>query len=497
MFRTDFNVRVGVFGAIGMMAICLAMTIPATAEATASLRLYPDEADGGGGQLVTESPFTLNIANEGHGNGDNIVYDTQLVVSVADPSLLDTIMISDGNGIDVTLAEADFAVVGTPEFPCDGRPMPPHGIFPAAFTLVDLGDIEAGQTVALSVIYEGDEGLSVHFDAFGEGVKNNGDCRDIYNPFGHDVTAIVEGDGEPPPPDCEVEIEKTSDVDEVEIGDEAVFTITVSNSGDCELTTVSITDFIPFVSDGVDDFPAFTVIGTDPEGTVTITDVTWDVGTLAIGDTVNVTMTVLFNEELAEGHEIINAACVTTDQTDEECDSIGIDVGVVDEPDSFGGPGFWCRQIRAAMDGLNNSWFTVDELELWLGQINDASQVFSELRPVETLDQARLLLCRPNLLDNAAERLMRHLMTLWFNIASERIDPELTLGELCAGDEPLPEGAVPEWTVGYVLARAETELVAGADDEVLSFWKDVIDFVNNSAPPESCEKTSSISGFRW
>jgi hypothetical protein len=179
-------------------------------------------ADGGGGQLVAHSPFTLNIANEGHGNGDNWVYEAKLVVAVADTSLLDTIMISDGNGIDVTLTEGDFAV-GTPEFPCDGRPMPPHGVYPAAFALVELGDIEAGQTVALMVDYAGEEGLSVHFDAFGRGVKNNGDCRDIYNPFGHDVTAIVEGDGEPPPPECEVEIDKTSDLDAVQIGDEHLF----------------------------------------------------------------------------------------------------------------------------------------------------------------------------------------------------------------------------------------------------------------------------------
>jgi len=496
MYRPDSRRQARAFFAAAITAFCLAALLtPATADATASLRLYPDVSDGGGGQLVTHTPFTLNIVNDGHGNGDNTAYGVLLVVAVADPALLDTVHIFDGDLIDETVTEADLSI-GTPVFLCDGRPMPPHGVYPASYTTIELGDIEAGQTVALMVDYAGSEGLSVHFDAFGTGIKNNGGCRDIYNPFGHDVTALVPDGQEPPPPECELEIDKTSDVDAVIIGDEATYTITVSNLSDCDLTAVSVTDYIPFVSDGTDDFPAFTVLATNPLATVTATEVIWDFETMAAGDTSIMTMTVAFDQELADGHVVVNAACVESDQTEEECDAVGIAVGEVDEIEPFGGPGFWCRQVRAAMDGHHNAQFTIEELETWLGQINEESIVFPEMRDTETLDVVRLLLCRPNTLDTAADRLMRHLMTLWFNIVSERLDPELTLGELCAGDEPLPEDADPGWSVGYVLEQTELVLDTGADDPTLNFWKDVIDFINNSSTPENCQTIRSMRGFR-
>jgi len=77
-------------------------------------------------------------------------------------------------------------------------------------------------------------------------------------------------------------------------------------------------------------------------------------------------------------------------------------------------------------------------------------------------------------------------MTLWFNLVSERLNPALTLGELCAGDEGLPDGADPGWTVEYVRDEAEAALIGGADDQTLSFWKDVIDYINNACKPDDC-----------
>lgn len=480
-WRRRLTVTIGL--AIATLAFVIAA--PATAHATASLRLYPDVSDGGGGQLVTHTPFTLYIANDGHGNGDNTAYDVQLVVAVSDPSLLDHITLTDEGGDTVTLTAGDFGV-GTPAFPCDGRLMPPHGIYPASFAEVSLGDLDQGVVASLQVEFSGQEGLAIHFDAFGEGVKNNGGCRDVYNPFGHDVTALVTDDGQGPPPECELDIDKTSDVDAVAIGDQATFTITVTELSGCELTGVTITDFIPFVSDAENDVPAFSIVSTDPEADVSDTEVVWNIGTLSPGDSTAVTMTVLFDQPAADGHVVINSACAISEQTEEVCDAIEIAVGEVDEVEPIGGPGFWCRQVRAAMAGLGNAQFTVEQLEGWRDQINVQSAVFPDFWDTTELDGIRLLLCEPNTLGTAAERLMRHLLTLWLNIVSERVDPGLTLGELCEGSEPLPEDADPAWTVEFVLGEAEAALIAGSDDDVLLSWKDVIDFINNASTPENC-----------
>ncbi len=465
----------------------VAMT-PATAEANAALRLYPDVADGGGGQLVTHNPFVLTVVNDGNGGGDNMAHDVQLVIAVPDPSLLTEVMVTfpDTSAVVIT---ADQLTDGSPEFPCTGRQMPPHGVYPAAFTTVPLGDIAQDESVALDISYTGLEGLVVHFDAMAMGYKNNGDCRDVYNPFGHDVTAMILG-GETEPPECEVEVDKTSDVDGVEIGDEVVFTITADNVGDCELTMAVITDVIPVVTDeDGNEFPAFSVIATNPPATSTTdTEVIWEIGTIPAGSPVTVTMTALFDEPLAEGNRVINAACLIADELDEDlCDNTCVAVGDVEPPEPIGSPGFWCRQIRAALEGHQNARYTVDELDAWRIQINDESGVFDELRDTETLDQVRELVCRPNTLTNAGERLMRHLMTLWFNIVSGRLDPALTLGELCIGDEGLPDGADPAWTVEYVRDEAEAALIGGADDQTLLFWKDVIDYINNATTPGNCK----------
>jgi uncharacterized repeat protein (TIGR01451 family) len=365
--------------------------------------------------------------------------------------------------------------------------MPPHGIYPAAFATIELGDLEEGTVLSLVVDYAGQVGLAVHFDAFGEAAKHNGGCSDAYNPYGHDVTAVVPDDGQlPPPPDCELDIDKTSDVDAVEIGDQVVFTITLSELSDCELTSVTITDFIPFVSDDEENLAAFTVVSTDPAAVVSDTEVVWDIGTVPAGSSVAVTMTAEFNEPAADGYVIINSACAVSDQTDEECDATEIAVGDVAVAEPIGGPGFWCRQLRAAMDGLPNAQFTVVQLEDWRDQVNDQSTVFPDLWDTTALDGIRELLCGPNQLHTAADRLLRHLMSLWLNIVSERLDPATTLEQLCDGGEPLPDGAEPSWTVDHVLTEAEAALIAGADDDVLVFWKDVIDFVNNAQLPEDC-----------
>jgi len=115
--------------------------------------------------------------------------------------------------------------------------------------------------------------------------------------------------------------------------------------------------------------------------------------------------------------------------------------------------------------------------------------VFSELYDTSSLELAEILLCAPQLADSAADRLARHLLALWFNIVSERVDPGLILDELCPGDEELPEDADAGMTVGEVLASAEEELLADEPDAaLLDWWKDTVDFINNATVGPDCDE---------
>ena len=100
--------------------------------------------------------------------------------------------------------------------------------------------------------------------------------------------------------------------------------------------------------------------------------------------------------------------------------------------------------------------------------------------PESSLLAAANLLCRPQDAEGAADRLTRHLLTLWLNVVSERLDRDQALGDLCMGDEILPEGTVPAMTVEDLILAAEDSLLAGDDDEQLNFWSEVVDAVNNS-----------------
>jgi hypothetical protein len=93
------------------------------------------------------------------------------------------------------------------------------------------------------------------------------------------------------------------------------------------------------------------------------------------------------------------------------------------------------------------------------------------------------LLCTPQSAEGAADRLARHLLTLWLNVVSGRLDPTLTLGQLCGGDEILPDDTDLDMTVGALRDLVDAGLAAGAEDAPLTFWSEVVDAVNNSRVP--------------
>ncbi|RLE27601.1 MAG: hypothetical protein DRJ65_02340 [Acidobacteria bacterium] len=389
------------------------------------------------------------------------------------------------DGTSVALDPAAF-VFNTPVFPCTGHSFPPHGIYPAFIAEFFIGDIADGQVVQIAVDIEGDDGLVAHFDAFGTGYKQAGPnlkCYDVSNPSGHDVSVdFGEGDGDDDP--CPwLAIDKVASASGVDVGDQVDFTITVENLSECDATVVRVTETIPTVlADDGSEVPAFTIVAVDPSPTEQLDRLLiWDIGDLVPGESVLFTVTVVFDEPAADGKAVENTACVYFAETDGViCSSAVVAVGAV--PGSgIGGPGFWCNQIRFALAGRHNAKFTIEELEGWLARINEGSLVFSELWDTTTLEGARNLLCRPNEAETVADRLARHLLALHFNIAAERVESGRSLGGLCEGSVPLPEDADPAMTIAELVAAAEADILAGVGDEILEFWQEVIDFVNNAS----------------
>jgi hypothetical protein len=324
-------------------------------------------------------------------------------------------------------------------------------------------------------------------------------CYGVVNPSGHDVTVVL---GDSVDAECPViTINKSASTTGVEVGGEVEYTIEVTGSEDCEdLTNLEITEDIPTVGDP--EVPAFTVNpNTVHPAPASQTDdlITWNLNSLPAGDTAGFTLIGLFVEE-ADGHEIVNTACVTAAGIDEECSSVEVAVGQESDDDEIGGPGFWCNRIRFADEGRHNATYTVEELEEFLDEINTESEIFSELFENETftLEDAQILLCHPQLAESAADRLARHLLTLWFNIVSDRVDPDLTtLDDLCPGDEELPNDADGEMTVGAVVEAAEDELLVDPpNDALLDWWKDVIDFINNATIGPDCDEEEAVSQMR-
>jgi len=467
------------------LALVVAAAAPQTAEATARLWLYPDSDDPqAGGHIVTEPAFTLNIENRGTGGGDNTATETVLLVAVNDPTLFtDATITLPGGAVTV---DPGMLVNGVPSFDCSDATIPPHGIYPTDFAEVQIGDIGEGEIVSAGIVVNGSEGLQVHFDAIAVGYRQAGPnvrCYDVINPSGHDVTQIFEGTGGGA---CEeLFIDKSASATGVALGDALDYTIVVENRGTCDLTEVVLVEDIPTVPDPQGQpVPAFTVSVIDPAPTnQTPTVIEWNLGTMAPGDSITATVSVVFDQPDAEGLSVDNTACVASfELPDPLCSSATVEVGVSDD-DDIGGPGFWCNQLRFAREGRPNAMLSTPELEAWLTAIFDQSAVFPETWPLLGLGDAETLLCRPNSANLVADRLARHLLALWFNVVAERVPTDTMLGGLCPGDQEPPQGMDPDMTIAELVAAVEADLLAGSGDDVLEFWMEVVDYVNNASIP--------------
>jgi uncharacterized repeat protein (TIGR01451 family) len=466
------------------------LTAPAFA-AGPSLWLYPKEAGPReGGHIVPPGGFTLVIENRGKEPIADAAHEVQLVIAVQNLdavttlSLDDTPLLLDNGGWDE----------GTPLLPCSDKPMPRHGVFPDTYTTIELGDLKGGTSFEIAVVVEGEDNLNVHFDAMAFGMKTTGrseKCFAVSNPAGHDVTVAKRRGGQD---SCgAVSITKTAEPSAIDFGQIVRFTIEILNTGACELTELVLKDHIPAVEEDGTEYPAFrpAVNATPPYLSVDGLVLEWPFDSpLPVDESVVVEFDAVFDELLADQQKLVNRACVSAAELRKKrCAAAVVTVGNPYGDDGPASPGFWCHATRWVLEGREKLPVDGEELFAWLYSVDDLSRVFSEFEeyqiyfeddPETSFAAAVDLLCTPQDAAGPADRLARHLLVVWLNIVSERLDDEVTLGDLCMGDEILPDGADPAMAVWELIEEVETGLNEGADDGQLTFWSEVIDAINNS-----------------
>lgn len=281
--------------------------------------------------VLGADPFLLEISNQSRGKGkkDKTAKNVHLVVAINDPSKLVKIVVGGQEFLRQDFEDED--VYGTPKL-ASGRRMPKHGIFPTWFLEVAVGNIAQYEAVDLEIWVYGEEGLMVHFDAYGKGrpkkckgKKHHKYCdwkshhkyckdkshhkhykgkwhhkyykwkhhhkychshktcfRDVFNPFSHDVTVVIEE--AIPLPVCELSqflIELSPATINLSIPDEILsgsFAISVSAPDECsseELDLSLSADLPVFLLEGEFERPVFTTVTAEQNGQISGNTISW------------------------------------------------------------------------------------------------------------------------------------------------------------------------------------------------------------------------------
>ncbi|MGV3760592.1 MAG: DUF7507 domain-containing protein, partial [Actinomycetota bacterium] len=112
------------------------------------------------------------------------------------------------------------------------------------------------------------------------------------------------GDGGEDPDNPLRELNKHASATEVTPGSTFDYSISVPNRGPCTITDLAVTDVVTGPG---------TILGTEPEGTVDGDTVTWELGELAPGDTVELTVTVRVDDDAQAGDSFDDAVTAAGD----------------------------------------------------------------------------------------------------------------------------------------------------------------------------------------
>ena len=225
--------------------------------------------------------YTITVTNNGDGEARDVV-------------VTDTLPTNPGLDWTVTVSPEGAGTCDT-----DSVPM-----------TCDLGTIAGGDTVTITLTSPTTAAICA-----GDNTIENTVSVTTSNDGRNTSDADVEAEGNQPTVitvDCaEIDIEKTAADATVDAGDNVTYTITVTNNGDGEARDVVVTDTLP-TNPGLD-----WTVTVSPEGAGTCdTDsvpMTCDLGTIAGGDTVTITLTSPTTAAICAGDNTIeNTASVTT-----------------------------------------------------------------------------------------------------------------------------------------------------------------------------------------
>lgn len=283
-------------------------------------------------------------------------------------------------------------------------------------------------------------------------------------------------------------------------GEKVTFTLN-AEAGTSDLTNVAVSDVLP----------SFTLAGVSYDYYVGVSSCTFNpntgqscsyndatntltvnLGNLAAGSHVTMTYTAYVNLMAPPVTLATNTATVTASTATGTCsDSDSVGVWIVPGPpvhttNDIGTPGYWCNHID---QGKQNA-FDADEINRWLSNIEMASRWWSEFGGTlvdnslpPTFQNVLGIVCGKDNAGSDKDKLERHLLTLWLNVATFHVGTNITLEAICEG-MPYPAGTNKNWTVGDVITYAESELLApGSTGHGYLFWKDVIDAINNGNAP--------------
>lgn len=178
--------------AAAVMALALVVGMAGPVAAVPSLQVYVPGAtyDTATETWVTSSPeFDLQVIGAGY------VYDVKLAAALITDQAPTTGSITIGGS---TFGPGDF-VYGTPQLG-DGSSLPPHGIYPAWYVSVPIGDFQPLYTVydmqpgssgsamgEIKTIHVTVSGFDrVHFDVYDHVIVGGDHAKYVNNPFSHD-----------------------------------------------------------------------------------------------------------------------------------------------------------------------------------------------------------------------------------------------------------------------------------------------------------------------
>ena len=222
---------------------------------------------------------------------------------------------------------------------------------------------------------------------------------------------------------------------------------------------------------------------------------TFNLGNLQAGNAVTITYKVLVNLLAPIGGTCSNTATVTgtgidsnTTCSDDDSRTIYLVPGPPQVPTGdIGTPGYWCNHI----DQSKNNAFDAAQINGWLWNIQAASRYWSEVggtlvdnsQPPKFLKVLGIV-CGQENQGGDKDKLERHLLTLWLNVASFNVWTDIRLEQLCIGGKNFPAGTNMKWTIAEVITYSESELLDTTSTPYdYLFWKDVCDAINNSDSP--------------